>query len=172
MGETMSNKPLTCATILLSHDKKDILIGKITLQSKYDLPKGKLEENETEIEAASRELQEETGLSVSVDNYQSYSQYALYNMFFNKEKNISLFFLYDKDNQLISDENMANLKCHSDFEYHQKMYPEIESFKKINIHETIDNLEHAETIFNKSMAKVLCSKVFKKRLSKFINELS
>lgn len=46
----MSNKATTCATVLLTKDRQDILMGSITLsRNKFDLPKGRAESNESHL---------------------------------------------------------------------------------------------------------------------------
>ena len=37
-------KDVSCATVIISQDKQHILFGKIAMQNKYDLPKGKKED--------------------------------------------------------------------------------------------------------------------------------
>lgn len=182
----VKNKPaktITCATILLSKDKKHILVGKIGLQKKYDLPKGRMETGESEIETAIRELKEETGLVIDKFNYVQHQKNSIRNLFFNKDKNISIFFIYDKDNIWINDENMNKLKCSTYFTLNEnknnptinmKQYPELEGFKKVDIHEILNSSQQstiAYKLFNKSMAKVLLSKLFKNNFYQFVAEL-
>lgn len=47
-----------------NHEQKYLILH--YLSGHWDFPKGKLEENETHYQAAQRELQEETGLSVGI----------------------------------------------------------------------------------------------------------
>ena len=110
----MSNKATTCATVLLTKDRQDILMGSITLsRNKFDLPKGRAEPNESHLDAAIRELKEETGLIISATEYEEYLPFSLQNYSYNHEKNISIFFLYDKDGVWLKDLNQ--LKCNSYF---------------------------------------------------------
>lgn len=59
----------SCGFIILSDDSKKFLLLKHS--DRFDLPKGHIEENETELECAIRELNEETGLTsddISIDS--------------------------------------------------------------------------------------------------------
>lgn len=183
-----TSKDVTCATILLSQDKKRILVGKITLQEKYDLPKGKNESNETELQTAIRELYEETGLLIDKSVYEKYLKFKVDNMYYNKEKNISLFFVYDENNEFINNENLKNLTCNTYFtidkykdrnqvkdidnDNNDKKYPEISGYRTVNINTVFFDVEYAKKIFNKSMVKILRSNKFRTHLNNFINSLA
>lgn len=61
-----SNKELSCGFIVIDTNTEKILAAHPTNKGNiYDIPKGHIEENETELECAIRELKEETGISVS-----------------------------------------------------------------------------------------------------------
>ena len=131
----MSNKATTCATVLLTKDRQDILMGSITLsRNKFDLPKGRAEPNESHLDAAIRELKEETGLIISATEYEEYLPFSLQNYSYNHEKNISIFFLYDKDGVWLKDLNQ--LKCNS---YFRKKNGRIESCQAPELEEDSHN---------------------------------
>ncbi len=48
--------------IVIANDKRQVLLAKRCQQDSWQLPQGGIDENETDIEALFRELQEETGL--------------------------------------------------------------------------------------------------------------
>ena len=51
--------------IVITNDKKQILLAKRIKQTGWQLPQGGIDENETELDALYRELQEEVGLDSS-----------------------------------------------------------------------------------------------------------
>lgn|SRR5574343_56316 len=61
----MSAFKTSCGIIFLKGDK--ILLGKVTNHSHWDLPKGGLQKNETDIECAIRETKEEIGFVVKTN---------------------------------------------------------------------------------------------------------
>lgn len=62
-----SKKELSCGFIVIDTNTNKILAAHPTGHSRkvFDIPKGHIEENETELDCAIRELKEETGLTVS-----------------------------------------------------------------------------------------------------------
>ena len=179
-------KNLTCATVLITQDKKNILFGKITLQNKYDLPKGKKEYDESDIEAASRELNEETGIFIPTNEYYKPECKKLFQLNYNKEKDISLFFIYDKNNVYLNDKSLKKLSCStyfklSDYEnYHYEnidsIYnlddeiPEIDDYKLLNIEKLISDELYVENHLNKSMSRLFKNRLVLKILNKFIGK--
>lgn len=165
-------KTVTCATIIISSDKKSILLGKIAKQDKYDLPKGRMEEGENYLEAAKREMYEETNLDIDEEKYlllQSNDDLKVIR--YNKEKNIVAFFIYDKDNIYLNNNNLKNLiKCNT---YIDKkcIYPELSDFKLFSIEKILHDDEFAKSIFNKSMFKFFRREFIVRRL-KTISSLS
>lgn len=154
----MECKPITCATMILSQDKQHILMGKIAKQNKYDLPKGRLEEGETFIDAAIRELYEETNIKLDKSVYEEYQDVKNVKVIrYNNEKNMVLFFIYDKDNQYLSEENFANIKSNVYIDHH-KIYPELSDFKLINLNKLLNDDSYARKLLNKSMFNYLRKK--------------
>lgn len=71
------NKEKSCGVVIYN-DKKEVLLLKHRSGNHYDFCKGHIEENETELECALREVEEETGLSVSIDpGFKVYTHYVI-----------------------------------------------------------------------------------------------
>lgn len=75
----------TCG-ILFFNGQGEILLGKVPNALQYDIPKGKREDNESEVEAAIRECYEETGIEVREEDLE-----LLGNFPYRKGKNMTLF---------------------------------------------------------------------------------
>lgn len=87
----------------------------------FDFPKGLVEENETDIEAALRELREETDITLCKDDLIDCGIHP-----HNKEKNIHIFLF--KINEF---PDVKYLKCKSYFELNGKNIPEVDYFEII-----------------------------------------
>lgn len=90
----------------------------------YDFPKGCVEEGETDLEGALRELQEETGLRIAAGEGQIIDAGIHHH---NKEKNIHIFIYKVKEMPDIN-----TLKCESYFERKGKEVPEVDGYKIIS----------------------------------------
>lgn len=80
--ETNGMKKLHSCGVLLFNEKKEFLILHKFPQGR-DLPKGHLEKGETLIEAAKRELREETGIS---DDFIINDEFLFENIYYSKYK--------------------------------------------------------------------------------------
>ena len=78
---------VTCGVVVT--DGERLVIGHSTGNTHWDIPKGLAEPGETEIEAAARELDEEAGLRVSVDDLVPLGRFP-----FASGKDLALFLLY------------------------------------------------------------------------------
>jgi 8-oxo-dGTP pyrophosphatase MutT (NUDIX family) len=90
----------------------------------FDFPKGLVEDGERSVEAALRELREETGYILKEEDLFDVGEYP-----HNKEKNIHIFL-----HRVYKDEEMpdiSQLKCQSFFEFKGKEYPEVDYFEII-----------------------------------------
>ena len=174
-------KDVSCATVIISQDKQHILFGKIAMQNKYDLPKGKKEDNESFLDAAMREVYEETGLSLTKEQYRSLKNYQIKKIRYNKDKNITVFFIYDKYNTILNDVSSlcaisrVSVKNYRNFnpdKYTQeeinKTYPELSDFELFSINDLLYNDEYTLSKLNKSMFKVFRNEIFVSRLNKVI----
>lgn len=94
--------------VLLMNDFNEILVGHVTGQSFFDIPKGQLDNiNETEVECAIRECYEETSILLNKENLKDLGEYN-----YNKKKNLYLFSTTIKK----SDYQLDKLYCSSYFE--------------------------------------------------------
>ncbi len=80
----MTCKMVSCGIIILSHG--DVLMGHVTNQSFWDIPKGGMEGGEDFAETAIRETLEETGLSLSRDDLTELGRFS-----YNRYKDLFLF---------------------------------------------------------------------------------
>jgi 8-oxo-dGTP pyrophosphatase MutT (NUDIX family) len=99
-------KQLSVGTILT--DGKYILLGHATGTKNWDIPKGRQEEGESNIETAERELLEETGLAFNRKRFDVVGQHEL-----NKHKDLFLYRIDFKD--LKEEIDLSKLKCKSFF---------------------------------------------------------
>ena len=100
-------KQLSVGTILT--DGKYILLGHATGTKNWDIPKGRQEEGESNIETAERELLEETGLAFNRKRFEVVGRHEL-----NKHKDL---FLYRIDFENLKEEiDLSKLKCKSYFD--------------------------------------------------------
>lgn len=117
-------KQVTCA-IVIKH-KNTVLLAHSTneLWTKWNFPKGIADEGETHIDAAIRELEEETGLIVTADKLTDIGHYK-----YLEHKDIHLY-LYESD----TDIDAKNLVCRSMFFCNKKNIdrPECDSFRMVS----------------------------------------
>ena len=125
MDKIVNGKKITAAVVII--DSEGNILGchgtGKAKDSGYDFPKGCVEENEVDIEAAIRELREETDIYLD-DSYRLIDAGVHPH---NKEKNIHLF-IY-KTNHFPS---LEQLKCSTYFERYGKQFPEVDSYKIIS----------------------------------------
>ena len=143
----------SCATVIVSQDGKSILFGKVSLNNKYDLPKGRKEQGESYMLAAIRELREETGLDLSQEKYRSLAKAYLYNLPYNADKNISLFFLHDLKNELLNPASLYSLKCSTYFDAESTM-PEMSEYTLLSVKSLLNNPRYAKRKLTKSMWRI------------------
>lgn len=112
-------KTLSCGIILMNKHC-EILMFHATNQSHWDIPKGTKISGETEIQAAIRELMEETGIKISENDltdisYHEYNQYKDIWLFIGKMPKISL----------------SSLKCSSKYILDGKEIPEADDYAMV-----------------------------------------
>lgn len=64
---------VTCGVLFIKEGK--LLVGHVTGQKHWDIPKGKQEEGETVFEAAVREVHEETGIEINEHDLKPLGEY-------------------------------------------------------------------------------------------------
>lgn len=135
-------KKISCG-ILIINEKKQLLMGHVTGQSFFDIPKGTLDEDESPLQCAIRECGEETSLVFTEIDLQDIGLLK-----YNTVKDLYLFKTFIKSD----DVNIDKLVCNSFFEHFasKKLLPEVDGFKWVDINNDEFNKHCA-----KSMAKVL-----------------
>lgn len=118
-----NGKFVTCAVVIIDNDG-NILACHSTGRKEnegYDFPKGMANAYETDLQAATRELREETGLELTEAELSHVCDCGIHKH--NNEKDIHIF-IYPVD----SFPSIDSLKCTSYFEQYGKQVPEVESF--------------------------------------------
>lgn len=136
-------KQLSCGVIIINSDNK--ILGCKAYGKGYDgnthihdIPKGKIEENETPLQAAIRETWEETGIDLKNIELEDLGFFQ-----YNAKKNLHLFKCH------IDIEDLSVLHCDSMFmDKHNRVHPEVDGYKWFNLDEIDDN-------FYISLVKVL-----------------
>lgn len=137
----MAGKQISCG-VLITNEKNEILMGKSTGNKFFDIPKGKIEPEETPMACVMRETMEETSFSLDEKRLKYLGLFS-----YNPQKNLHIFHYRVEKKEV----DMNLLKCTSFFEdfYTKKLKPEMEYFEW---HSIDDNLAlHCA----KSMAKLL-----------------
>jgi putative (di)nucleoside polyphosphate hydrolase len=120
----------TSCGIIILNENNEILMGHVTGNKFYDIPKGLQDENEEPIACAIRECQEEISLVFEVSQLTDLGRFA-----YNKEKNLHFFLTHvNKDSIKIEE-----LFCDSFFEHHytKKQTPEVDGFKWIPVKDVV-----------------------------------
>lgn len=142
-------KSLSCGVIIIDKASRKILACHPSMRSyrdgNWDIPKGHLEHNETYIEAALRELNEETGIILNSDNLFDCGMFL-----YNNYKDLYLFVAeYDVD--------LNKLECSTYFNYDGRRLLEINDYKLIDDNETFIYYDKLKPIVDK------CIKYYKDR---------
>lgn len=107
---------VTCGVIVT--DTRGYLICHPTMSKWWDIPKGKMEKNETYGTAAARELKEETGLVADIHKMSYLGKFD-----YRSDKQLALY--YWQVDTLV---DVDTLKCTSTFERKGKQVPEMDKF--------------------------------------------
>lgn len=124
-------KQVSCGFVFVDTKAHKILMVHPTNQRDFwDLPKGRREKGESSLQAAIREVQEETSIVID-ENNDNIVEYGEFN--YNKHKNIHLFACFDKKFSPFS------LKCESMVEgRHGNVFPEVDDFEMFDIEDAIE----------------------------------
>ena len=100
-------QPINAGVIIINKDKTKLLLVKGKVKGKWGPPKGKIEYKETTQIAAIRELYEETGIKLDINNavrykntskpYQLYLSNIVFYIFYLNEDNYNIFDPIDKN---------------------------------------------------------------------------
>ena len=171
-NDSLYRKTISCATIIVSQDKKYVLLGKIALQDKYDLPKGRMETDETYVETAIRELYEETDLVIPKNEYASFQDIDDSNVKVNRytrDKDIVVFFVHDKQNKYINQRHLSELKSNT-FIDNDNSIPELSHFRLFEIDRLLNDDEYAKEVLNYSMYKLFRRKFVRDGFKKILSD--
>jgi putative (di)nucleoside polyphosphate hydrolase len=114
--------PRTSAGVIIT-DGDHVLLGHTTHSTRWDIPKGGMDQGETPVEAAVRELAEETGLRVTADKLQYVGRYP-----YSDRKDLELFVW-----KVHHMPDAHTLHCVSEF-YHESQkcwLPELDAFEVV-----------------------------------------
>jgi len=119
----------TCGVFLVCNNK--LLIGHVTNSQDWSIPKGLIDPNETELEAALRELKEETNIDSECLKFHNGTQ--LYVPYEHKKKTLCAFLAFtDIEHDAI---------CYSIVTSHGgEPFPEIDYFKWVNFDEAFEKI--------------------------------
>lgn len=126
----MSKKelPTTCGVIIT--DTRGYLICHPTMSKWWDIPKGKMEPDETYAMTAARELEEETGIIVD------YNSLAFLGKFdYKADKQLALFYL-----QVDTMFDVSKMSCAVSFDRNGKNFPEMDSYKIVTKKEMFEKI--------------------------------
>ena len=137
----MKNKPTSCGVVITNG--KVILLGHSTGNKHWDIPKGTMDEGETVIETALRELKEETNITL-IEN----DLFDLGHREYTPRKNLHLFLYKTDDLPPIQD-----VVCISLCKRGSNMVPELDFFKYVPLKKiqgyTTANMNRAlQQVFN------------------------
>ena len=132
---------VSCGVIITHRNK--ILLGHVTNNKFWDIPKGIKELNEDFVSCAIREVKEETGLVIEPGP--NLKHIGLYQ--YSHKKNIYLF-QYD----LPYLPKLTDLKCTSYFDYQGKELPELDKYKYVDI--------NAAHLFTNDKLGLILNKIF------------
>lgn len=126
-------KQVSCGVVFIDTVAHKILMVHPTNQKDFwDLPKGRREVGETPLEAAIREVEEETSIELDTtkDIIFDCGEHT-----YNKHKNVHLFVCLDKEF------NIANLTCDSMVDGKDgHVFPEVDDYQMFSLDDAIDKM--------------------------------
>lgn len=143
----MKNKVVSAGIILT--DGESFLIGHVTRASFWSIPKGKINQDESAIDAAIREFWEEANIHIDKNILKYLGKYN-----YTKEKDLELFYCIVDFN----DYSECVLKCNS-FVNNDPTYPEIDKYKIIKFTEMDKYLNYNQSrLINEIKSKIFNDK--------------
>jgi putative (di)nucleoside polyphosphate hydrolase len=117
----MSKHTVSCGTLVVSRAGR-LLLCHVTHTAKWDIPKGMQDPGETTLEAAVRELREETGLAFGPERFEDLGSFD-----YRRDKRLHLYRV-DAGDELSA---LDHLVCTSFFPHHAtgKPTPEMDGFR-------------------------------------------
>ena len=116
-------KPKALSSGVIVTDGRSLILGHSTGNKHWDIPKGVVEINESDLSTAVRELFEETGIQVSPSSLKSLGRHS-----YTRNKDLSLW-LY----KVVPLPNVSVLKCTSTFETKDGRHlPELDRFSSVD----------------------------------------
>lgn len=107
---------ISCGTLIINH-REQILLGHVPDRDYWDIPKGRREPDESPLEAAMRELREETGLEFNVAFFEEIGSFS-----YRTDKHLHLYKVYVADTL----DDLSSLSCTSCFPYGPGQLPILE----------------------------------------------
>ncbi len=113
-------KATSCGTLVINK-RGELLLCHVTGTQNWDLPKGLQDPGESTLEAARRELREETGLVFTEDLFEEIGSYD-----YRPDKRLHLYKVHASENL----DSLGHLICTSHFPHHVtgKLTPEVDDF--------------------------------------------
>jgi len=121
MNKTAAAPSVSCGTLVVDADRR-LLLCHVTGTPKWDIPKGMQDPGETELQAAVRELREETGLAFEPARFHELGRFD-----YRRDKALHLYRVEVGDTL----PDLGHLVCHSYFPHHVtgKPTPEMDGFR-------------------------------------------
>ncbi|MGZ3237054.1 MAG: NUDIX hydrolase [Burkholderiaceae bacterium] len=112
--------PISCGTLIVN-SKRQLLLCHVTNTDKWDIPKGMQNPGESTLEAAMRELYEETGLKFDENLFENIGEFD-----YRSDKKLHLFKVHASNDF----GSLNHLRCTSFFSHHitGKSMPEVDGF--------------------------------------------
>ncbi|CAN7396064.1 NUDIX domain-containing protein [Massilia sp. LjRoot122] len=104
----MAKHSVSCGTLVVN-PRRELLLCHVTHTPKWDIPKGMRDPGETELEAAMRELREETGLVFEAASFRELGPFG-----YRRDKRLHLFMAEPGPGL----DSLAHLHCSTTFPHH------------------------------------------------------
>jgi len=117
----MAKHTVSCGTLVVN-PRRELLLCHVTHTPKWDIPKGMRDPGESELEAAMRELREETGLVFPREAFREIGPFA-----YRRDKRLHLFMVESGAGL----DSLAHLRCSTTFPHHVtgRATPEMDGYR-------------------------------------------